>query len=108
LTKQPSTRLKMKEQNKLGLAFTISTIFTFIVSYWFVSSILTDFNLLFSENIYKIIGIFLILSFIFSMYLLKKFLIELRYEIDSFREKEKNIRDIYMYNQLLDPPTTNN
>ena len=98
----------MKEQNKLGLAFTISTIFTFIVSYWFVSSILTDFNLLFSENIYKIIGIFLILSFIFSMYLLKKFLIELRYEIDSFREKEKNIRDIYMYNQLLDPPTTNN
>lgn len=108
MTKQQSTRLKMKEQNKLGLAFTISTIFTIIVAYWFISSILNDFNLLLSNNICKLIGVFVFLCFIFSMYLLKKLLVELRYEIDSHKEKERNVRDIYLYNQLLDPPTTNN
>jgi hypothetical protein len=43
-----------------------------------------------------------------SIFLLKKILVEIRYDIDSRKEKEKNVRDIYMYDQLLDPPTTNN
>ena len=98
----------MKEQNILSLAFIVTVLSTVIISSWFILNIINDLTLLFSENMYKLLLIAVFVCFILSIVLLKKLLIEIRYKIDSYKEKERNIRDIYLYNQLLDPPNTNN
>ena len=97
----------MKEQNKLSLAFIVTMLSTVIISSWFILNIINDATLLFSENVYQLVLIIICVCFILSIVLLKKFLVEIRYEIESYKEKERNIRDIYLYNQLLDPPNTN-
>lgn len=98
----------MKEQNILSLAFIVAMLSTVLISSWFILNIINDLTLLFSENMYKLLLIAVFVCFILSIVLLKKLLIEIRYKIDSYRAKERNIRDIYLYNQLLDPPNTNN
>ena len=92
----------MQDKNKLGIACIISILVTSIFSTWFI------FNMITTENLYQIGLIILCICFIITVVLLRKFLVEIRYEIDTQKEKEKNIRDIYLYNQLLDPPSTNN
>ena len=92
----------MQDKNKLGIACIISMLVTIIFSAWFI------FNIITTENLYQIGLIILCICFIITVVLLRKFLVEIRYEIDTQKEKEKNIHDIYLYNQLLDPPSTNN
>ena len=98
----------MKEQNLLSLAFIITMLSTGLISSWFIINIINDVNLLFSEIMYQLVLIVICICFMLSIIFFRKLLVEIRYEIDSHNEKEKNVRDIYLYNQLLDPPTTNN
>jgi len=92
----------MQEKNKLGLACVISIISTLLFSVWLiVSFILTGI-------VNQIVLIVTFISFIVTLFLLRKSIVEIRYEINNRKEKEKNIHDIYLYNQLLDPPSTNN
>ena len=92
----------MQDKNKLGIACIISMLVTIIFSTWFILNIIT------TENLYQIGLIILCICFIITVVLLRRFSVEIRYEIDTQKEKEKNIHDIYLYNQLLDPPSTNN
>jgi len=92
----------MQDKNKLGIACIISILITIIFSTWFI------FNIITTENLYQIGLIILCICFITTVVLLRRFSVEIRYEIDTQKEKEKNIHDIYLYNQLLDPPSTNN
>jgi len=92
----------MQDKNKLGIACIISILVTSIFSTWFI------FNMITAENLYQIGLIILCICFIITVVLLRRFSVEIRYEIDTQKEKEKNIHDIYLYNQLLDPPSANN
>jgi len=98
----------MQDKNKLGLACIISILITMIFSTWFIFNMLTFKGLFFTENLYQTGLIILCICFIITVVLLRRFSVEIRYEIDTQKEKEKNIHDIYLYNQLLDPPSTNN
>jgi hypothetical protein len=49
-----------------------------------------------------------ILSFGLSMFFIIHILVDVRVEIRKAREKEKNIRDILEYNQVLEPPSIYN
>ena len=92
----------MQEKNKLGLACVISIINTLLFSVCLiVSFILTGI-------VNQIVLIVTFISSIVTLFLLRKSIVEIRYEINNRKEKEKNIHDIYLYNQLLDPPSTNN
>ena len=92
----------MQDKNKLGIACIISILITIIFSTWFI------FNIITTENLYQIGLIILCICFTITVVLLRRFSVEIRYEIDSQKEKQKSIHDIYLYNQLLDPPSTNN
>jgi len=98
----------MKEQKRLSLAFIIILLSTIICSSWLIFNIITDISLLLTENKFQIILVIICICFILSIFLLKKILVEIRYETDKNKENERNIRDVYLYNQLLDPPSTNN
>jgi len=43
-----------------------------------------------------------------SMFFISQILVDVRVEIRKARKKEKNIRDILEYNQVLDPPSIYN
>jgi len=92
----------MQDKNKLGIACIISMLVTIIFSTWLI------FNIITTENLNQIGLVVTCICFILTVVLLRKFSVETRYEIDTQKEKEKNIHDIYLYNQLLDPPSTNN
>ena len=98
----------MNEQNPLCLAFIISILSTLVISTWFIYNIIGDISLFFSHTIYQMLLIIICVCFVLSAIFFRKLLTEVRYEVDNRKEKERNIRDIYLYNQLLDPPSTNN
>jgi hypothetical protein len=48
------------------------------------------------------------LNFSIAIFFLRRFLDEVRYDINDKKGKEKNIRDCFLYHQLLNPPEINN
>jgi len=98
----------MKDQKYLVLACLISIIITIILLFCFIFNVFPDINLIFTKTNFQILLILILLFSILSAFFLKKILVEIRYELDEQKQKEKNIHDIYLYNQLLDPPSNNN
>jgi len=88
----------MNEQRLFGVLFLI-----------FLSITILLFTLIFiSDNYFQISTIFMVICLTISIVYLRKHLIEIQYVLKSDKEKQKNIRDIYLYHQLLDPPKNNN
>lgn len=98
----------MKERNKLSATFILTILLTILLASWLICNIINDISLLFSDNIYLAVLVAICFCLIISIVLLRSFLVEVRYDIDEQKSKKKNIRDVYLYNQLLDPPSTNN
>jgi hypothetical protein len=48
------------------------------------------------------------MSFVLSSFFIYQIIADVRIDIKKIRETEKNIKDIYQYNQLLDPPSMHN
>ena len=65
-------------------------------------------DLIITENLYQFILTMSCLSFIVTVVSLHRLLFDLQYKINEVKDKEKNVRDIYQYDQLLDPPSMNN
>jgi len=72
----------------LCLVFVFSSIYAELINYVFLSTIFISF-------------LVVLLSF-------RKLLIDVKSDISEKTLKEKNIRDIYQYNQILDPPDIDN
>ena len=94
----------MSEQKALGILFTIST----LLCMFSTSSFLISLNGKYSDDMSQTILITLFLSYfvcIFSFYKLILSKKQIKREID---QKEKNVKDYYQYNQLLNPPEIDN
>jgi hypothetical protein len=74
---------------------------------WFIFN-RVDIDLIITENLYQFILTMSCLSFIVTVVSLHRLLFDLQYKINEVKDKEKNIRDIYQYDQLLNPPSMNN
>ena len=48
------------------------------------------------------------ISFLVVLFSLRKLVLDMKFDISEKVVKEKNIRDIYQYNQVLDPPDIDN
>lgn len=88
----------MKETKTLGIIFISS------LSILVISCLILILSLLFKKTSFQSIFVIVIIGFCISFFSLRKFLVESRYEIDEKKQKEKNIRDCYKYQQLLNPP----
>ena len=60
------------------------------------------------ETLYQIAVIVLFLNVIISTACLRKILVDIRFKINGIKEKEKNVKECYQYDQLLNPPIMNN
>jgi len=98
----------MKKVKMLTMTMTFWVLLIILSTSWLVYLIINNFHLV-SENIfYLLLLIFAGLSFTLSMYFVSQILFDVRIELRKAREKEKNVRDILQYEQLLDPPSIYN
>lgn len=72
----------------LCLVFVFSSVYVGLINYVFLSTIF--------------------ISFLVVLFSLRKLLMDVKSDISEKVLKEKNIRDIYQYNQVLDPPDIDN
>jgi len=94
----------MKEKRIFALIFIICSIIAIIS----ILIICINSKLFFSEVIYQLLLVIILLNIFLARLYLCRLLVEIRYDIDETKGKEKNVRDCYLYHQLLNPPEVNN
>ena len=98
----------MTRQKKLTMIFIFSLIFVIISTIILLSKILTNVETLFTEIKFQILLFLSFIGFFITLTSLHTIIIDIDKEIDSRADKEKNIKDYYLYSQLIDPPVLNN
>jgi archaellum biogenesis protein FlaJ (TadC family) len=91
-------------EEKKNLVF----IFSFSITIISLLFIIFNINLVFSETVYLLVLMVALLNFIIAIVYLRRLLVEIKYDNDERKEKEKNVRDCYQYYQLLNPSEINN
>ena len=73
---------------------------------WIIFNIL-NLGLLFREFTFQFVFILSCLSFLVSVISIKDLISDVNDILKEEKNKQKNVKDVYTYNQLLDPPDTN-
>jgi len=98
----------MKRSNILTMTFTFWVLLILMSVSWLVFLFYNNLHLVSSNIIIGLVLVIAIISFTLSMYFISQMLVDVRIELKKARAKEKNIRDILEYNQVLDPPSIYN
>ena len=73
---------------------------------WIIFNIFNS-SLLFTEFTFQFVFILSCLCFFVSVISIKELISDVKNILKEEKIKQKNVKDVYMYNQLLDPPDTN-
>ena len=98
----------MRKVKTLTLIFTFWILLIILSAAWLVFLIFNNYYLISINLIYLAVLVIACFAFILSMYFIFQILIDVRIELKKAKEKERNIRDILQYDQLLDPPSIYN
>ena len=98
----------MKKVKTLTMIFTFWILLIILSSSWLILLFINNFYLATSNILFGIILLIAGFSFLLSMYFIVQILYDVRVELKKEREKQKNIRDMYKYDQLLEPPSIYN
>jgi len=98
----------MNKVKTLTMIFTFWILLIILSSSWLVFLFINNFHLANSNLFFGVILIIAGFSFLLSMYFIVQILYDVRVELKKEREKQKNIRDMYKYDQLLEPPSIYN
>lgn len=74
---------------------------------WLLFNIIGNIELLL-EPFYQFVAILTCFTALVGITSLRKLLIGIRFKINDIKEKEKNVKECYQYEQLLNPPIMNN
>lgn len=74
---------------------------------WLLLNIVGNIKLLL-EPLHQLVVIVLFLSILISTVCLRKLLVDIQFKINEIKKKEKNVKECYQYDQLLNPPIMNN
>ncbi|MCK4366067.1 MAG: hypothetical protein KAW45_08445 [Thermoplasmatales archaeon] len=94
----------MKGRNFQGILFIIWLIIATLSAIWILFSIILDVNLILTETVYQFVLLISCLSLIIATISIHEMLTNAKNKIIDQKIKEKNVRDVYRYQQLLDPP----
>ena len=98
----------MKGNIPKGILFIFWLLLATLSTQWIFFTIITNINLILSEKLYQYVLIISCVSLLIAVISLIAIISEIKLEINVDTEKQKNIRDYYKYNELLDPPIMNN
>ena len=94
----------MKGRNFQGILFIIWLIIATLSAIWILFSIILDVNLILTETVYQFVLLISCLSLIIATISIHEMLTNAKNKIIDQKIKEKNVRDVYRYQQLLNPP----
>jgi len=94
----------MNEKKSLAFVF----IFLFTITLISIFFLVLNINLLFVNMYYQIILFLTFLNLLIAIIFFRRFLAEVIYDIDEKKSSEKNVKDCFLYHQLLNPPEYNN
>jgi len=95
----------MKKVRMLTMVFTFWVLLIIMSASWLVFLLLNNIHLVFQDLIFSLVLIIACISFSLSMFFIYQIVVDVLIEIKKTREKERNIKDILEYNQVLDPPS---
>lgn len=98
----------MRKIKMLTMIFSFWVLLIILSAAWLVFLIYNNYYLISINFIYLAVLIIACLAFILSMYFIFQILLEVRIELKKAKEKERDIKDIFQYDQLLDPPSIYN
>jgi len=98
----------MRKVKTLTLIFTFWILLIILSAAWLVFLIFNNYYLISINLIYLTVLVIACFAFILSIYFIFQILIDVRIELKKAKEKERNIKDILQYDQLLDPPSIYN
>ena len=94
----------MKGRNFQDILFIIWLIIATLSAIWILFSIILDVNLILTETVYQFVLLISCLSLIIATISIHEMLTNAKNKIIDQKIKEKNVRDVYRYQQLLNPP----
>ncbi len=97
----------MVQKKTLVKTSLLSTVLMILSASWLLLTIVGNIGLLL-EPLYQLVVIVLFLSIFIITVCLCKILVDMRFKINEIKEKEKNVKECYQYDQLLNPPIMNN
>ncbi len=98
----------MRKVKALTMTMTFWVLLIILSTAWLVFLIVNNLILIQTNIFLLLVFIVAALSFTLSMYFIFQIIFDIRVELKKAREKEKNIRDIIQYEQLLEPPSIYN
>jgi hypothetical protein len=98
----------MRKVKALTMTMTFWVLLIILSTSWLVFLIVNNLILI-QTNIFLLLVLIVAgLSFTLSMYFIFQIIFDIRVELKKAREKEKNIRDIIQYEEILEPPSVYN
>jgi len=93
----------MKGKRTQKVLFIFWTILTILTVFWIIFNIF-NISLLLTESVYQFVFVLSCLCLFASIISVREILADAKLKIIEENEKQRNIRDVYRYQQLLDPP----
>jgi len=93
---------------KFSLAKTLFTFWTLLIIMsisWLIFIFYNNFSLIFTNTLILMALVISIISFTLSVFFIVLIILDLRIEYNKNKNKEKNIKDYYSYDQVVEPPS---
>lgn len=94
----------MKGRSFQGILFIFWVILATLSTFWITFTFVNFYDLLLKESIFQFIFILSIVSLIIALVSIYDILVNAKQKIIIKQELERDIRDSYRYQQLLNPP----
>ena len=98
----------MKKVKMLTMIFTFWILIIILSASWLAFILTNNIHLIYTEITFLFVLIIASLSFFLSFFFIYQIIKDIGKEIKKSKEKERNIRDVYQYDQLLNPPSMYN
>lgn len=95
----------MKKVKMLTMVFIFWVLLIVMSVSWLIFLFVNNFYLIFQDISFSLVLVLASVSFFLSMFFVYQIVVDVLVEIKKAKENEKNIKDIYDYNQVLDPPS---
>lgn len=95
----------MKRVKILTMILTFWILLIIMSASWLIYLLLNNIDLIYKDSFLMIILFLACLSFFLSFFFIFQIIIDVKYEIKKAKAKEKNIRDIYQYDRIAEPPS---
>lgn len=98
----------MRKIKTLAIIFTFWILLIILSAAWLVFLIYNNYYLISINLIYLAVLIVACFAFVLSMFFIFQVLIDIRIQLKKAKQKERDIKDILQYDQILEPPSIYN